>query len=67
MNVDPLQMQCFDSKTPSTIINSVYTPKIDLNYVSVLGGSQEILSTEEWAKKLEHIHSPYDSTQHVVQ
>jgi hypothetical protein len=61
-------MHSFDTRATSTLINSVYTPEVDLDYdKQLLGGSPEVILSEEWAKRLEHIHDPYDSTQHVVQ
>ena len=60
-------MHSFDTRATSTLINSVYAPEVHLDYDPLLGGSPEVVSSEVWAKKLEHIHDPYDSTQHVVQ
>ena len=66
-HADPPQMHSFDTKATSTLINSVYTSEVHLDYDPFLGGSPEVVSSEVWAKRLEHIHDPYDSTQHVVQ
>lgn len=66
-HADPLQMHSFDTRATSTLINLVYAPEVHLDYDPLLGGSPEVVSSEVWAKKLEHIHDPYDSTQHVVQ
>ena len=60
-------MHSFDTKATSTLIDLVYAPEVHLDYDPLLGGKPEVVSSEEWAKKLEHIHDPYDSTQHVVQ
>lgn len=60
-------MHSFDTRATSTLIDSVYAPEVHLDYDQLLGGSPEVMSSEVWAKRLEHIHDPYDSTQHVVQ
>jgi len=60
-------MYCFDTKEPLPLINSIYAPEVHLDYDPLLGGSPEVVSSEVWAKRLEKIHDPYDSTQHVVQ
>ena len=49
------------------LIASVYAPKVHLDYTSLLGGSPQDISSEEWAKNLESILGAYDSTQHTVQ
>ncbi|KAH6684275.1 hypothetical protein B0J14DRAFT_555255 [Halenospora varia] len=59
-------MHCFDTRDTSTLINSVYAPEVQLDYDPVLGGSPEVITSETWAKRLEHLHDPWDETQHIV-
>ena len=63
----PPKMFSIDTKASSTIINSVYASEVYLDYDPLLGGSPELISSEDWAKRLEQIHDPYDSTQHLIQ
>lgn len=60
-------MHIFDSHATTESINSVYTTEIHLDYEQVLGFSPETISSETWAKRLNHIHEPYDETQHIIQ
>lgn len=60
-------MHSFDTGETSTLIDSVYAPEVCIDYDKLLGGKPEVISSETWAKRLEHIHDPYDSTQHVIQ
>ena len=49
------------------LIDRVYTPEIQLDYVSVLGGKAETITVEEWTHRLTDIHKGYDYTQHLIQ
>lgn len=60
-------MHIFDSHATTESINSVYTTEIHLDYEQVLGFSPETISSETWAKRLNHIHEPYDEMQHIIQ
>ncbi len=60
-------MHGFDMRATSTLIDSVFAPEVQLDYDPFLGGSPEVLSNEAWAKRLEHMHDEYESTQHIVQ
>lgn len=61
-------MLAFDERAIETLINQVYTPEITLNYDPLLlGGKPEKVPSETWAKRLEHMHDHYDTTQHIIQ
>lgn len=63
-----LQMFGYDDRASSTLINSVYTPEITLDYDPLLlPDFQKKISSEQWAKRLENMHDHYDTTQHIVQ
>lgn len=58
----------YDDRASSTLINSVYTPEITLDYDPLLlPDFQKKISSEQWAKRLENMHDHYDTTQHIVQ
>lgn len=57
----------YDERDTSTLIHSVYAPEITLNYDARLGGHPETVPSEQWAKRLEHMHDGYDTTQHIIQ
>jgi hypothetical protein len=60
-------MHCFDTRASSILIESVYAPEINLDYDPLLYGKPEVISSEAWAKRLEKIHDPYDSIEHIIQ
>lgn len=61
-------MHSFDTKDSSTLINLVYTSEFYLDYdQKLLSGQSEATSSVAWAKRLEHMHDPYDTTQHIIQ
>lgn len=60
-------MHLFDTGATTETISTVYTPEIHLDYDPLLGFKPEIISSEEWAKRLDKIHEPYDETQHIIQ
>ena len=50
------------------LIECVYAPEVHLDYEPEFGGGKpEVVSSEVWCKRLEDIHDPYDSAQHVLQ
>ncbi|KAL7755537.1 hypothetical protein ACKLNR_014635 [Fusarium oxysporum f. sp. zingiberi] len=61
-----VQMHAFDSGSISDLVDKVYTPEIFLDYDPLMGGRPRTTTSEEWAEKVKHIHSPYEFTQHIV-
>ncbi|KAK8098809.1 SnoaL-like domain-containing protein [Apiospora kogelbergensis] len=62
------QMIAYDEHDSMTLVNSVYTPQVTINYdASLLGSGAEDMPSTEWAKRLEHLHDRFDTTQHIVQ
>lgn len=63
-------MFAFDDAATETLINDVYAPVIELSYDKLLLGDefhQKKISSEEWAKSLEHMHDKFDTTEHIIQ
>ncbi|KAK6856614.1 hypothetical protein PG995_006801 [Apiospora arundinis] len=60
-------MFAYDERDSETLVNFVYTPEVTINYdTSLLGNGSEDMSSTEWAKRLEHLHDRFDTTQHIV-
>ncbi|KAK6839940.1 hypothetical protein PG987_005806 [Apiospora arundinis] len=60
-------MFAYDERDSETLVNAVYTPEVTINYdATLLGNGSEDMSSTEWAKRLEHLHDRFDTTQHIV-
>ncbi|KAK7917765.1 hypothetical protein PG985_011373 [Apiospora marii] len=61
------QMFAFDERDSEALVKSVYAPEVTINYdATLLGRGAEDMSSREWARRLEHLHDRYDTTQHIV-
>ncbi|KAK8074102.1 hypothetical protein PG994_005001 [Apiospora phragmitis] len=61
-------MFAYDERDSEALVNSVYAPEVTINYdTSLLGKGAETMPNTEWAKRLEHLHDRFDTTQHIVQ
>lgn len=69
-HISPLQLIPLTSSPWPTSSPTSSAPVIELSYDKLLLGDefhQKKISSEEWAKSLEHMHDKFDTTEHIIQ
>ncbi|KAI0600674.1 hypothetical protein F4775DRAFT_598749 [Biscogniauxia sp. FL1348] len=56
----------FDNRTPSVLVDSVYTATVHIDYSSIMDKPAEDISSTSWAQSVDSMLSKYDSTQHTA-